>query len=255
MTKLTHTHTVVNLGISPAAFDEIVALLREAGYDHVFLEDGSADMSGIAIVRNADDFPAKNAFEWKPMDSAPRDGTVILLRWGVDGVTPGFWVGEFGDKPESCGAFPWAFIDADSTEQNTYILNQAADNEYGHTHWAPYSAEVFDCNVEDAKVGRRWREDSSLETWFPLTAEELLRLKEEVKQLRATLVIGNHPVETTEDKARRIGVPLIPRLPPDRRYETNPVVSVCGECGMEIRLNSSYSCGNTRCPVQPKPWA
>ncbi|HUB92154.1 MAG TPA: hypothetical protein VMA74_20690 [Dyella sp.] len=141
MTKLTSTHTVVNMEVKPSTFAEIAAKLREAGYDHVFLGDKQVDMSGIALVPEDDPAPATVA--WKPMESAPRDGRVILLRWGNDAITPGFWVGEFGDKPESCGAFPWAFIDADSTEQNAYILNQAADNEYGPTQWAPYSAEIF----------------------------------------------------------------------------------------------------------------
>jgi uncharacterized protein YoaH (UPF0181 family) len=31
---------------------------------------------------------------------------------------------------------------------------------------------------EDAAIGKKWREDSSLETWFPFTAEELARLKD-----------------------------------------------------------------------------
>lgn len=34
---------------------------------------------------------------------------------------------------------------------------------------------------EDAAIGRRWREDSSLETWFPYTAEELKTLRAKIK--------------------------------------------------------------------------
>lgn len=30
---------------------------------------------------------------------------------------------------------------------------------------------------DDAEVGRQWRENSSLERWFPLTAEEVMRLR------------------------------------------------------------------------------
>lgn len=37
----------------------------------------------------------------------------------------------------------------------------------------------------DAEMGRRWRADSSLETWFPYTAEELVRLRAERDALRA----------------------------------------------------------------------
>lgn len=36
----------------------------------------------------------------------------------------------------------------------------------------------------DAEMGRRWRADSSLETWFPYTAEELARTKAERDALR-----------------------------------------------------------------------
>lgn len=61
--------------------------------------------------------------------------------------------------------------------------------------------------------------------------------------------------KTPEEIARDIGVPVIPKLPPDRKWDTNPAIAVCGECGMVIRENSSYSCGNMRCPVQLKSFA
>lgn len=61
--------------------------------------------------------------------------------------------------------------------------------------------------------------------------------------------------KTPEEIARDIGVPVIPRLPPDRQLEINRAIAVCGECGMVIRENSSYSCGNMRCPVQLKSFA
>lgn len=35
----------------------------------------------------------------------------------------------------------------------------------------------------DAETGKKWREDSSLETWFPFTAEELARLRARVEEL------------------------------------------------------------------------
>ena len=37
----------------------------------------------------------------------------------------------------------------------------------------------------DAEIGRKWHADSSLETWFPYTAEELVRLRAERDALRA----------------------------------------------------------------------
>ncbi len=44
------THTYVILEITPAAFGEIAAKLRAAGYHHVFDQDGAViDMQGIAL--------------------------------------------------------------------------------------------------------------------------------------------------------------------------------------------------------------
>lgn len=49
--RLTSTHTYVIMELSPAAYDEIAQKMREAGYDHVFGEDGEIDMYGIAVTR------------------------------------------------------------------------------------------------------------------------------------------------------------------------------------------------------------
>jgi len=45
------THTIVEMDVSQQAYDEIRAKLEEAGYDHVFMEDGVIDMTGIGITR------------------------------------------------------------------------------------------------------------------------------------------------------------------------------------------------------------
>lgn len=42
------THTYVVMELSQAAYDEIAAKMRAAGYDHVFGSDGEIDMHGIA---------------------------------------------------------------------------------------------------------------------------------------------------------------------------------------------------------------
>ncbi len=49
--------------------------------------------------------------------------------------------------------------------------------------------------------------------------------------------------ESPEEKARRIGVPLIPKLPP-----INPTIAVCGLCGIELKGIMMYSCNRTGCP-------
>jgi hypothetical protein len=45
------TYTCATLEVSQAAYDEIAAKLREAGYDHAFTEDGMVDMTHIGLVR------------------------------------------------------------------------------------------------------------------------------------------------------------------------------------------------------------
>lgn len=44
------THTTARLEVSRAFFEDVKARLRDAGYDHAFLQDGSIDMTGIAIA-------------------------------------------------------------------------------------------------------------------------------------------------------------------------------------------------------------
>jgi len=43
------TRTLVKMRVSQATFDEIAAEFRRAGYEHVFLRDGSIDMSEVGI--------------------------------------------------------------------------------------------------------------------------------------------------------------------------------------------------------------
>lgn len=44
------THTYVTMDLTPAAYDEIAAKMREAKYDHAFNDEGEIDMAGIAVV-------------------------------------------------------------------------------------------------------------------------------------------------------------------------------------------------------------
>lgn len=43
------THTIVELGLSLEAYEEIKAKLTKAGYQHAFMEDGTIDMTGIGV--------------------------------------------------------------------------------------------------------------------------------------------------------------------------------------------------------------
>ncbi len=81
---------------------------------------------------------------WRSMDTCPRDGTVVRLRWGEDHVSPGWWSApvspvqnDDGTWPSDTGGFPWAFIDFNN---GSAFVNHAVDTEYGPTHWAAYTA-------------------------------------------------------------------------------------------------------------------
>lgn len=69
--------------------------------------------------------------------------------------------------------------------------------------------------------------------------------------------------ETPEEKAKRLGVPVLPAAPVHQRPTTgtssegvgtyiaalNTVVAVCGACAREIRKVETHTpCGNQRCP-------
>lgn len=54
--------------------------------------------------------------------------------------------------------------------------NDTGERDSGGTH--PWGEPVYlPCDCKNAEIGRRWHEDSSLEKWFPLTAERLAALE------------------------------------------------------------------------------
>ena len=56
--------------------------------------------------------------------------------------------------------------------------------------------------------------------------------------------------ETPAEKAKRIGVPLIPakQRPFRDPFPHNGTVSVCGECGMEMKRVMGFVCPRSNCP-------
>lgn len=60
--------------------------------------------------------------------------------------------------------------------------------------------------------------------------------------------------ETPEEKARRIGVPVIPKIKPFRDVFPSPhkPAAVCGECGMEMMSVMGYVCPRGNCPCFPR---
>ncbi len=58
--------------------------------------------------------------------------------------------------------------------------------------------------------------------------------------------------ETPREKADRLGVPLIesfPSIPRPGSPPYDPVVSVCGKCGLELRQVMGYVCSKPGCPT------
>jgi hypothetical protein len=64
--------------------------------------------------------------EWKPIEDAPKDGTVIILLKKTE-VTAGLWDSE-DDK------YPWTFLDNGVDIGN---VNGWKDGKHGPTHWMP----------------------------------------------------------------------------------------------------------------------
>jgi hypothetical protein len=69
---------------------------------------------------------------WSPIATAPRDGSTILLRFGIDGTSQGRYVYSH-DRPQH----PWEFID---DQGSAWIVNHAVDAPGGPSHWAPFAA-------------------------------------------------------------------------------------------------------------------
>lgn len=49
------------------------------------------------------------------------------------------------------------------------------------------AADAIERMQADSDIGRLWRRDSSLETWFPFTALEIDRLRENTARMRAAI--------------------------------------------------------------------
>lgn len=64
--------------------------------------------------------------------------------------------------------------------------------------------------------------------------------------------LGNY--EPPEEKAKRLGVRLIPPLKKEENIpiNINPTVAICGECGVEWKKIMHYSCNRNNCPMQTK---
>ena len=73
--------------------------------------------------------PRPSFADWRPIATAPRNGTHVLLAFGQD------WVSSAAYNAENA-AYPWVFLD--DLRQGRPASNQARDDgEHGPSHWAP----------------------------------------------------------------------------------------------------------------------
>ena len=80
--------------------------------------------------------------------------------------------------------------------------NDTGARDSGGTH--PWGEPVLlPCDCKDAEIGRRWREDSSLEKWFPITAERLAALEAENAALKREAHTWSKAAETYAADAER----------------------------------------------------
>ena len=70
--------------------------------------------------------------QWQPIETAPRDGTHILIAFGEDGVCSATYSADDAD------AWPWKFVDQQGVGRP--IFNGARDDKYGPTDWQPLPA-------------------------------------------------------------------------------------------------------------------
>lgn len=87
--------------------------------------------------------PAQDAVDaWQPISTAPRDGTNILLRWGIDGVSQAKYVPGL--------PHPWKFID--TNDGVTWLVNHCIDGLGGPSHWMPMPSAIR-AAISAKKVG------------------------------------------------------------------------------------------------------
>ena len=64
---------------------------------------------------------------WQPIETAPRDGTNVLVRFGSDGASQGKYIPGL--------PHPWQFIDTNNGI--SWLINHAVDAPGGPSHWMP----------------------------------------------------------------------------------------------------------------------
>ena len=60
-----------------------------------------------------------------------------------------------------------------------------------------------------------------------------------------------HNLSDWQQEAELLGVPIIPpiKAPPPKPKDYNPIVAICGQCGLHVHARMMYACTNANCPV------
>lgn len=103
--------------------------LDEASYDYV------ASLDFTENTRPFRSSPSPDRGGWRPIESAPRDGTHVILAFGRDGVMEGWW------DDNDPGPYPWKFVDRGAPGSTGYaaggFINGSREVRGGPTHWQP----------------------------------------------------------------------------------------------------------------------
>ena len=119
---------------------------------------------------------------WQPIETAPRDGTVILLA-KEEQVVAGWWSDAKETQCSTGTPYPWCFMDDHtdfdedaSVEAGAGLIqpNGWQDNSNGPTHWQPLPAPPATTD-DDAFLTRILAAAQASE---PVTAEDVAQLRQ-----------------------------------------------------------------------------
>jgi hypothetical protein len=86
--RLRSTYTVATMEVPHDVFNLIASKLRDAGYDHAFMDETTVDLSGVALVPSDQAAPwhlskdrnvAVGETHYRAMDSCPKNVKCVLL--------------------------------------------------------------------------------------------------------------------------------------------------------------------------------
>ena len=121
-------------GATTASLLRIIALIREAG--GFTREDLAALPGAVKAMRQQRD----EATSWRPIETAPMDGTVVML-YGDGRVTCGSWIAErdimVGEHHHTTGEWLGAYPSGETTPAYWQSHDGGFTESHPATHWMP----------------------------------------------------------------------------------------------------------------------